>query len=106
MTSKSGKNEKVAHEVQPSVSLMFLPHFSVEKLCIVDDTQHVTLMMSIQCWKKVLACKLANLCFILDLFDMLSDEEENENLTPGEVPTTVVVDSFGKTFEDAVSISV
>ena len=35
---------------------------------------------------------------------MLSDEEEKENLSPGEVPTTVVVDSFGKTFEDAVSI--
>ncbi|KAK2551132.1 piRNA biogenesis protein EXD1 [Acropora cervicornis] len=36
------------------------------------------------------------------LSDMLSDEEEKENLSPGEVPTTVVVDSFGKTFEDAV----
>ena len=36
---------------------------------------------------------------------MLSDEEEKENLSPGEVPTTVVVDSFGKTFEDAVSNS-
>ena len=29
MTSKCGKNKKVAHEVQPSVSLMFLPHFDV-----------------------------------------------------------------------------
>ena len=56
--------------------------------------------------KKVLACKLANLCFILDLSDMLSDEEEKDDLSPGEVPTTVVVDSFGKTFEDAVSIAV
>ena len=27
MTSKCGKNKKVAHEAQPSVSLMFLPHF-------------------------------------------------------------------------------
>ena len=27
MTSKCSKNKKVAHEAQPSVSLMFLPHF-------------------------------------------------------------------------------
>ena len=29
MTSKCGKNKKVAHEAQPSVSLMFLPHSDV-----------------------------------------------------------------------------
>ena len=29
MTSICGKNKKVAHEAQPSVSLMFLPHFDV-----------------------------------------------------------------------------
>ena len=29
MTSKCGKNKKVAHEAQPSVSLMFLTHFDV-----------------------------------------------------------------------------
>ena len=29
MTSKCGKNRKVAHEAQPSVSLMFSPHFDV-----------------------------------------------------------------------------
>ena len=29
MTSKRGKNKKVAHEAQPSVSLMFLPHCDV-----------------------------------------------------------------------------
>ena len=29
MTSKCGKNKKVAHEAEPSVSLMFLPHFDV-----------------------------------------------------------------------------
>ena len=33
MTSKFGKNKKVAQEAQPSVSLMFLPHFDV--LCDV-----------------------------------------------------------------------
>ena len=29
MPSKCGKNKKAAHEAQPSVSLMFLPHFDV-----------------------------------------------------------------------------
>ena len=29
MTLKYGKNKKVAHEAQPSVSLMILPHFEV-----------------------------------------------------------------------------
>ena len=29
MTSKCGKNKKVAHEAQLRVSLMFLPHFDV-----------------------------------------------------------------------------
>ena len=29
MTSECGKNKKVAHVVQPSVSLMFLPHLDV-----------------------------------------------------------------------------
>ena len=29
MTSKCGKNKKVAHEAQPSVSLMVLPHSDV-----------------------------------------------------------------------------
>ena len=29
MTSKCGKNKKMAHEAQPNVSLMFLPHFDV-----------------------------------------------------------------------------
>ena len=27
--AKCGKNKKVAHEAQPSVSLMFVPHFDV-----------------------------------------------------------------------------
>ena len=29
MTSKCGTNKRVAHEAQPSVSLMFFPHFDV-----------------------------------------------------------------------------
>ena len=39
MTSKRGKNKKVAHEAQPSVSLMFLPRFDVlcdlESICFI-----------------------------------------------------------------------
>ena len=29
MMSKCSKNKKVAHKAQPSVSLMFLPHFDI-----------------------------------------------------------------------------
>ena len=38
MTSKCGKKKKVAHEAQPSVSLMFLPHFDV--LCDLLLNRH------------------------------------------------------------------
>ena len=38
MTSKCGMNKKVAHEAQPSVSLMFLPHFGV--LCDLLLNRH------------------------------------------------------------------
>ena len=38
MMSKGGKNIKVAHEVQPSVSLMFLPHFDI---CDVLMNRHM-----------------------------------------------------------------
>ncbi|XP_068701589.1 uncharacterized protein [Montipora foliosa] len=36
------------------------------------------------------------------LSDMLSDEEEKENMSPGQVPATAVIDSFGDAFEEAV----
>ena len=39
MTSKCGKNKKVAHKVQPSASLMFLPHFDV--LCDLLLNRHM-----------------------------------------------------------------
>ena len=29
MSSQCGKDKKLAHEAQPSVSLMFLPHFDI-----------------------------------------------------------------------------
>ena len=35
MMSKYGKNKKVAHEAQLSVSLMFLPHFII--IIIIND---------------------------------------------------------------------
>ena len=37
-TSKCGKNKKVAHEAQPSMPLMFLPHFDV--LCDLLLNRH------------------------------------------------------------------
>ena len=39
MTSKCGKNKKVADEAHPSVSLMFLPHFDV--LCDILLNRHM-----------------------------------------------------------------
>ena len=39
MTSKCGKNKKVAHEAQLSVSLMFLPHFDF--LCDLLLNRHM-----------------------------------------------------------------
>ena len=38
MMSKCGKNKKVAHKAQPSVSLMFLPHFDI--LCDLLLNRH------------------------------------------------------------------
>ena len=44
MTSKCGKDKKVAHEAQPSVSLMFLPHFEVlcDLLLNIESTLNET----------------------------------------------------------------
>ena len=39
MTSKCGKNKKVAYKAQPSASLMFLPHFDV--LCDLLLNRHM-----------------------------------------------------------------
>ena len=56
MTSKCGKNKQVAHKAQPSVSLMFLPHFwrplwsITEQMCVTSVTHsaapHVPLFCS------------------------------------------------------------
>ena len=39
LPSKCGKNKKVAHEVQPSVLLIFLAHFDV--LCDLANTDQM-----------------------------------------------------------------
>ena len=52
MTSKCGKNKKVAHEAQPSVSLMFLPHFDV--LCdLLLNRRTATWNLFVLCNKKI-----------------------------------------------------
>lgn len=40
---------------------------------------------------------------ILDLSDTTLDEEVKENTSPNELPDIVSIDSFGKSFEEAVS---
>ena len=52
MTSKCGKNKKVAQEAQPSVSLMFLPHFDV--LChLLLNRRTATWSLFVLCHKKI-----------------------------------------------------
>ena len=52
MTSKCGKNKKVAHEAQPSVSLMFFPHFDV--LCdLLLDRCTATWILFVLCNKEL-----------------------------------------------------
>ena len=40
----------------------------------------------------------------LDLSDIISDDDEKENLSPDDMPSTVVIDAFGGSFEEAVSL--
>ena len=54
LTSKCGKNKKVAHEVQPSVSLMFLPHFDV--LCDLLLNRRTATWNLLVLYKKELKC--------------------------------------------------
>ena len=52
MMSKCGKNKKVAHEGQPRVSLMFLPHFYV--LCgLLLNRRRVTWNLFVLCNKEL-----------------------------------------------------
>ena len=54
MTSKCGKNKKMAHEAQPSVSLMFLPHFDV--LC--DLLVRLSTAKTANAERRLVVCRL------------------------------------------------
>ena len=41
----------------------------------------------------------------LDLSDVISDDDEKKNLSPDDVPSTVVIDAFGGQFEEAVRMA-
>ena len=41
----------------------------------------------------------------LDLSDVISDDDEKENLSPDDIPSTVVIDTFGGQFEEAVRMA-
>ena len=61
-TSKCGKNKKVAHEAQPSVSLMFLPHFDVHCDLLLNRRTatwnlFVKLIIIMQKWSARIRCK-------------------------------------------------
>ena len=36
---------------------------------------------------------------------MISDDDEKENLSPDDIPSTVVIDAFGGQFEEAVRMA-
>lgn len=45
------------------------------------------------------------MCFFsIDLSDMHSDDDEKENISPDDLPAIVPIDTFGQSFEEAVSI--
>ena len=54
MMLKCGKNKKVAHKAQPSVSLMFLPHFDV--VCDLLLNRHMASWNLFVLYNKELKC--------------------------------------------------
>ena len=62
MTSKCGKNKKVAHEAQPSVSLMFLPHFDVLRDLLLNRRTATWNLFVL--YNKELKYTLPILCFV------------------------------------------
>jgi len=44
------------------------------------------------------------LFLFLDLSDVHSDDDEKENISPDDLPAIVPIDTFGESFEEAVSI--
>ena len=76
MTSKCGKNKKVAHEAQPSVSLTFLPHFDV--LCdLLLNRRTATWNLVVLCNKELKYTEKKPFIFKFRHFD----RHENSTLT-------------------------
>ena len=69
MTSKCGKHKKVAHEVYPSVSLMFLPDFDV--LCDLFLNRHTATWNLFVLYSKKL--KYTEKCLFISNFATLTD---------------------------------
>ena len=42
--------------------------------------------------------------FLLDLSDVHLHDDEKENISPDDLPAIVPIDTFGESFEEAVSI--
>jgi len=42
--------------------------------------------------------------FLLDLSDVHLDDDEKENISPDDLPAIVPIDTFGESFEEAVSV--
>jgi len=42
--------------------------------------------------------------FLLDLSDVHLDGDEKENISPDDLPAIVPIDTFGESFEEAVSV--
>jgi len=45
------------------------------------------------------------LFLLIDLSDVHLDDDEKENISPDDLPAFVTIDTFGESFEEAVSIS-
>ena len=71
MTSTCGKNKKVAHEAQPSVSLMFLQHFDV--LCDLLMNRRTATWNLFVLYNKQL--KYAEKCLFISNFATLTDRK-------------------------------
>ena len=44
------------------------------------------------------------LFLLIDLSDVHLDDDEKENISPDDLPAFVTIDTFGESFEEAVSI--
>ena len=44
------------------------------------------------------------LFLLIDLSDVHLDDDEKENISPDDLPAFVTIDTFGESFEEAVSV--